>query len=791
MDRREFISLSTTALAASIIGLNVVRGWAENGSASSSIEFADDSSAPESPLSIWYSRPGQNWLDAQPVGNGRLGAMVFGGVDTETLQLNESTIWAGGPHDYDHPDAVKSLPEIRRLVFENKWYEAEDLINKTFFGLPGGQSFYQTAGNLRLTMTSPKTVSQYSRVLDLENATVTTSYKADGISIRREVIASAPDHVIAMRIEADQGISFKATFDSPQKTTVRTAPTTLIAEGISGGFDNKPGEVKFAVVVKVSAEGGSVTEGADSVSVQDAKAVTLYISMGSSYKNYHDVSADPLKIAMTYLDAACKKTYAAIRKAHIADYKALFDRFEIDLGHTDAAKETTDIRIKQFSNDADPALAALYCQFGRYLTIAGSRPGGQATTLQGLWNDSLYPAWGSKYTININTEMNYWPTGPGNLLECYDPLFGLIRDISETGAKTAKVHYGARGWVAHHNTDGWRGTAPVDWAGPGMWQCGGAWLCKSIWDYYEYSQDKDKLRKLYPLMKGSAQFFLDSLVEDPKTKYLVTIPSNSPENSHHPGVSVCYGPTMDNQIVRDLFDSCYAAATLLNIDPDFRNAVHAARKRLPPMKVGSGGQLQEWIEDWDMQSPDPHNRHVSHLYGLYPSHQISRLETPDLFTAARVSLERRGDEATGWGTAWRINFWARLEDGERAYKLVKDLIQPSHTAPNMFDLHPPFQIDGNYGGSAGIIEMLVQSRISDLHLLPALPAAWPSGHIRGLLARGGITVNMRWDKGELTAVRLLARKDCTVNVRCKGASAKHTLKAGKAVILDNKLEKTG
>jgi alpha-L-fucosidase 2 len=782
--------ISGAALTASIIGLSskMNMGGAEaapnNGGA---FDFVDEEAAPQSPLTLWYSRPSGQWLEALPIGNGRLGAMVFGGVDNETIQLNESTIWSGGPHNYDNPNALAALPQIRQLIFDEKWHDAENLINNTFLGNPHGQAAYQTVGNLRLAFAAPKVVGKYQRALDLENAISTTSYIADGKRIKREVFSSAPDQVIVMRLTADgdDSVSFKASFDSPQKVDVqvRTDRAELVA------VKNNSGQVNFAVITKFLLEGGSLNLDGSSVNVSGAKAVTILISIGSSYKNYNDVSGDSLEIATRHLDSAAKKSYDALRNAHIADHKALFDRFSIDLGHSDAEKKTTNVRISEFVNDADPALAALYCQYGRYLTIAGSRPGGQPTTLQGLWNDSLRPAWDSKYTININTEMNYWPPGPGNLLECYEPLFGLISDLSVTGAKTAKTQYGARGWVAHHNTDGWRGTAPVDGAGFGMWPSGGAWLCKSIWDYYEFSQDKEALRKWYPLMKGSAQFFLDALVEDPKTKYLVTNPSMSPENPHHNGVSDCYAPTMDNQILRDLFDASAEASEILGIDADFRKDVKAARARLAPMKIGATGLLQEWLEDWDMQEPDPHNRHVSHLYGLYPSQQITRLDTPDLFVAARKSLERRGDEATGWGTAWRINFWARLEDGNRAYKLVKDLIQPSHTAANMFDLHPPFQIDGNYGGSAGIMEMLVQSRIDDLHLLPALPSLWPNGHVRGLLARGGISVDLEWANGALTHVRLLARKNVVVNARYGSVTKKLSLRAGKAVVLNGKLEK--
>ena len=426
----------------------------------------------------------------------------------------------------------------------------------------------------------------------------------------------------------------------------------------------------------------------------------------------------------------------------------------------------TDERIRTFATDHDPSLVALYCQFGRYLLLSSSRSGGQPANLQGLWNNSLNPPWGSKFTVNINTEMNYWPAASGNLMECYEPLFAMIGDLSQTGARTAKVQYGAGGWVCHHNTDGWRGTAPVDFSQSGMWPTGGAWLCKSFWDHYEFTGDKDALKRHYPIMKGAAQFFLDTLVEEPTHHWLVTCPSVSPENSHHPGVSICAGPTMDMQILQDLFAACAQASEVLKTDTEFRGKVLVARARLAPMQVGAQGQLQEWLEDWDAQAPEQHHRHVSHLYGLYPSHQITRRGTPDLFAAARKSLEVRGDESTGWAEAWRINLWARLEDGDHAHRLIMDLLTPGHTAPNMFDLHPPFQIDGNFGGAAGIMEMLLQSQNGELHLLPALPTAWPAGQVRGLLARGGFEMELHWAAGQLDRARILSRQGgpCTLRL---------------------------
>jgi alpha-L-fucosidase 2 len=740
---------------------------------------------PASPLTLWYRRPAAEWVEALPIGNGRLAGMVFGGVADERIQLNEDTFWSGGPYDPANPDALAALPQVRKLIADGDYKAATALISEKMMAKPLREMPYQPLGDLRLTFAGTADVEQYRRELDLDTAVARVAYTSAGARYTRETFSSPVDQVIVVRLTADHpgtiGVTIGLT--TPQSATVSAEDaSTLVMTGVNGEAQGIKGALRFQARARVLAQGGQTTAAAGgTIAVRNADAVTILLAAATSYRSYKDVTGDPEAITKAQIAGAAGKPFDTLRAAHIAEHRRLFRRVALDLGGAAsvAARLPTDERIKAFAGGGDPQLAALYFQFGRYLLISSSRPGSQPANLQGDWNDQIKPPWDSKYTININTEMNYWPAESTNLSELVEPLTRLVLDLVDTGARTAKVQYGARGWVAHHNTDLWRATAPVDGPQSGMWPMGGAWLCQHLWEHYLYTRDTAYLARVYPAMKGASEFFLDTLVEEPAHKWLVTSPSLSPENRHQFGTSIAAGPSMDMEILRDLFANTAEASAILGLDRGLRDQLAATRARLAPSQIGKAGQLQEWLEDWDMSAPDIHHRHVSHLYAVFPSDQISVRGTPALAAAARKSLEIRGDEATGWGLGWRLNLWARLHDGEHAYGILARLIRPDRTYPNMFDAHPPFQIDGNFGGTSGITEMLLQSQGGEIELLPALPGAWPDGSVRGLRARGGFEVDLAWHDGKLTSGELRAVvADGTTRLRYGAATRTVSLRKG-------------
>jgi len=755
----------------------------------------------DAPLSLWYSQEAKAWTEALPLGNGRLGAMVFGGAIEEHLQLNEATLWGGGPRDYNNPSALGKLSRLRELIFSGQAAEAEALAGE-MMGKPALLMPYQPFCDLRLKFEHPGHIANYRRALSLDEAVATVTYEADGVRFKREVFASYPDQVVMLRLTADRPASHSLTIslDTPQNgariaaqddnsllLTGQIQPRQNSLKSWVGSWDQQG--MSYAAHVKARVEGGHVRRQGNTLRIEAADAVTVQFRGVTSFKNYRDISGTDLTEQLLRAAAAQRKSAATLREAHVRDYQALFRRVRFDLGHDARQSVPTDQRIREAGVMADPPLAALYFQFGRYLLIASSRPSGQPANLQGLWNDRMVPPWGSKWTTNINLQMNYWLADSGALWETQEPLWDLIVDLQVAGNDTARVHYGAGGWVLHHKTDIWRATTPVDGAW-GHWPMGGAWLALQMWEHYRYTGSRAFLNdKAYPAMAGAVRFALDTLVEIPKGKRhagkLATNPSISPENSYlvdGKRAQLTYSPTMDIQLLSALFDAFTKAANLLGRDPELSREAALARTRLPPMQIGSKGQLQEWIEDYG--ETEPEHRHVSHLWALYPGTDITPAATPDLAKAARRTLELRGDGGTGWAKAWKIAFWARLGDGDHAHAMLQSQIAES-TLPNMFDTHPPFQIDGNFGGAAAIAEMLVQSDDSEIRLLPALPSTWSEGRVYGLRARGGIAMDMEWEDGMLQRATL--RGDRTLTVRLGNRSAKVTVKPGTPLQLDGQL----